>query len=46
MHWAVPHKPNREVLLALAYEKAKWYKVDLLHAKWVDALKPAHQQQP
>ena len=47
MHWAAPHKPDHEVLLALAaHEKAKPYKVDLLQGKWVDAPKQAHQQQP
>ena len=40
VHWAAPHKPDHEVLLALAaYEKAKPYKVDLLQGKWVEALK-------
>ena len=36
VHWAAPHKPDHEVLVALAaYEKAKPYKVDLLQGKWV-----------
>ena len=47
VHWAARHKPDHEVLLALAvYEKAKPYKVDQLQGKWVNAPKPAHQQQP
>ena len=47
VHWAAPHKPHHEVLLALAaYEKAKPYKVDLLRGKWVEAPIPAQQQQP
>ena len=47
VHWATPHKPDHEVLLALtAYEKAKPYKVDLPQGKWLDTPKPAHQQQP
>ena len=50
VHWAAPHKPNHEVLLALAaYEKAKPYKVHLLQGKWVEAPKPPQglpQEQP
>ena len=50
VHWVAPHKPDHEVLLALAaYEKAKPYKVDLLQGKWVEAPKPPQgqpQEQP
>ena len=50
VHRAAPHKPDHEVLLALAaYAKAKPYKVDPLQGKWVEAPKPPQgqpQEQP
>ena len=50
VHWSAPHKPDHEVLLALAtYEKATPYKVDLLQGKWVEVPKPPQgqpQEQP